>query len=132
MQLDRYRMKLLIGGMIILILILGVFFAVKPRDFFREARNVTRKNHMQIIMTAVYAYMVDNDGVFPDCIPKTGQPAVKVKECYDELKPYFMNLFLEDPDPEQSYMIEYAPDEKEEKIRIFSTAPEARNIEVIR
>lgn len=132
MQLDRPKINLLIGGMIILILILGVGLAVKPRDLFREARNVTRKNHMQVLITAVYAYAVDNNGFFPDCLPEPGLPAVSIKECYDELSPYLLHLVLADPDPEHSYMIECVPGEIEKRIRIFSTAPEAKNLEIVR
>ena len=132
MQLDRLRINLLIGGMVILILVLGVGLTVKPRDFFREARNVTRKSHMQVLMTTVYSYAVDNNGFLPDCIPKAGQPAVSIKECYDELNPYLLHLVLADPDAEHSYMIEYVPGEIEKRIRIFSTAPEAKNFEIIR
>jgi len=132
MQLDRSKINLLIGGMIILILILGIGLAVKPRDLFRGARNVTRNNHMQVLMTAVYAYAVDNKGLFPDCLPEPGLPAVGIKECYDELSPYLLHLVLADPDPKHSYMIEYVSGETEERIRIFSTAPEAKTLEVIR
>jgi hypothetical protein len=132
MQFDRPKTNLLIGGMIIFILVLVVGLAVKPRDFFREARNATRKNHMQVLMTAVYSYAVDNNGSFPDCIPEAGRPAVSIKECYDELSPYLLHLVLADPDPKHSYMIEYAPGETEKIIRIFSTAPEAKNLEIVR
>lgn len=132
MQLDRPKIHLLIGGMIILILILGVGLAVKPRDLFRGARNATRNNHMQVLMTAVYAYTVDNKGFFPDCLPEPGLPAVSIKECYDELSPYLLHLVLADPDPKHSYMIECVPGEIEKIIRIFSTAPEAKTLEIVR
>ena len=132
MQLDRPKINLLIGGMIILILILGIGLVVKPRDFFREARNATRNNHMQVLMTAVYAYAVENNGFFPDCLPGPGLPAVSIKECYDELSPYLLHLVLADPDPEYSYMIECTSGEIEKRIRIFSTAPEAKNLEIVR
>jgi len=132
MQLDRSKINLLIGGMIILILVLGVGFSVKPRDLFREARNATRKNHMQVLMTAIYVYAVDNNGLFPNCIPEPGQPAVSIKECYDELSSYLLHLVLADPDPKYSYMIEYLPGEAGKRIRIFSTAPEAKNLEIVR
>jgi hypothetical protein len=130
MQLDRSKTNLLIGGMIILILVLGVGLALKPRDLFREARNATRKNHMQVLMTAVYVYAVEHNGFFPNCIPEPGLPAVSIKECYDELSPYLLHLVLADPDPKYSYMIEYVSEEK--RIRIFSTAPEAKTLEIVR
>jgi len=132
MQFDRPKINLLIGGMIILVLVLGIGFALKPRDLFREARNATRRNHMQVLMTAVYVYAIDHDGLFPDCIPEIGQPAVSIKDCYAELSPYLLHLVLEDPDSKQSYMIEYVPGKTEKKIRIFSTAPEAKKLEVVR
>lgn len=87
---------------------------------------------MQVLMTAVYVYVVDNNGLFPDCLPEPGLPAVSINECYDELKPYLLHLVLADPDPKYSYMIECVPGEIEKRIRIFSTAPEAKTLEVIR
>ena len=118
--------------MIVVILFLTVGLAVKPRDFFREARNATRQNHMQVLMTAVYTYSFDHDGVFPDCIPEPGLPAVGINECLEELKPYLLHLIMAEPDSRYSYMIEYLPGETEKIIRIFSTAPEAKSLEVIR
>jgi len=132
MQFDRPKINLLIGGMLILVLLFGVGLALRPTDFFRKARNATRINQIQVLMTAVYTYAVGHDGLFPDCIPELGQPAVSVSECHDELSPYLMHLVLEDPDPKYSYMIEYLPVKKERVIRIFSTAPEAKNLEIIR
>jgi len=132
MQLSKSEIHLFIGGMIILILVLGIGLAVKPGDLFRETRNATRKNHMQVLMTAVYAYAVDNNGFFPDCLPEPGLPAVSINECYDELSPYLLHLVLADPDAEYSYMIEYVSGEIEKGIRIFSTAPEAKNLEIVR
>lgn len=133
MQLDRSKINLFIGGMIILILVLGIGLAVRPGDLFREARNVTRQNHIQVLMTAVYTYAADHQGTFPKCLPEPGQPAVRINECFEgELSPYLLHLVLADPDPEHSYMIEYVPGEKEQRIRIFSTAPEAKNLEIVR
>lgn len=132
MQFDRPRINLLIGGAIILILVSSVTLAVRPRDFFREARNATRRNHMQILITAVYFYAADNNGIFPECLPAPGQPAVGINECFDELRPYLLHLVPVDPNPGYSYMIESIPGESEKKIRIFSTAPEAKNVEVVR
>jgi len=132
MELDRPKINLLIGGIIILILVLVIGLTIKPRNFLREARNATRKNHMLVLMTAFYAYAVDHDGVFPDCLPEPGLPAVNIKECFDELRPYLLHLVLTDPDTEYSYMIEYVPGEAEKRIRIFSTAPEAKTLEIVR
>ena len=131
MQIDSSKIKLFVGGMIVLILILTVSLSIRPRDLFREARNTTRRNHMQILITAVYAYAIDHEGLFPDCLPRAGQSAVSIKECLDELSPYLMHLVLADPDPEHNYMIEYIYEETG-GIRIFSTAPEAKNLEVVR
>ena len=115
-----------------MILVLGVGLAVRPRNLFKEIRNTVRMDHMQVLMTAVYSYAMDNDGLFPHCIPELGQPAVNINECYDELRPYLMHLVLADPDTKYSYMIEYVPGETEKKIRIFSPAPEAKNLEIVR
>lgn len=132
MHLDRPRINLIIGGMIIIVLVLTVIFAVRPKNFFRQTRNVTRQNHMKVLMTAIYSYATDNNGVFPECLPGPDQPAVTIEKCFDELRPYLMHLVLIDPDPKYSYMIEFTSEEAEERLRIFSTAPEAKDIEIIR
>ncbi len=132
MQLNRPKINLLIGGMIISVLVLGVSFVLRPKEIFKETRNATRRNHMQVLMTAVYAYAVDHNGLFPDCLPEPGLPAVSINECYDELSPYLLHLVLADPATEYSYMIECVPGETEKIIRIFSTAPEAKSLEIVR
>jgi hypothetical protein len=132
MHLDRSRINLIIGGMIIIVLFLTVIFAVRPGDFFRRTRNATRQNHIRILITAVYSYATDHNGLFPECLPDPGQPAVNINECLEELKPYLMHLVLLDPDPKYSYMIEFASGGTERELRIFSTAPEAKNIEIVR
>ena len=87
---------------------------------------------MQVLMTAVYAYAMDHNGVFPYCIPEPGLSAVSINDCLEELKPYLLHLVLVDPDSKYSYMIEYLPGETEKRVRIFSTSPEAKSLEVIR
>lgn len=132
MKLDRQKIQLIVGGMIIFAVIFGVILAIKPRTFFKEARNATRRNHLQILMTAIYTFSMENQGNFPECLPEPGQPAVKIDECLDELRPYLMHLVFADPDPNYNYMIESFLENGEKKIKVFSNAPEAKNLTIIR
>jgi len=133
MESHKSKIDLLIIGIIVLVLVLGVGLVLRPGDFFKESRNITRQSHMQLLMTAVYAYATDHNGVFPDCLPETNQPAVNINNCYDELTPYLMHLVIVEPDhPKHSYMIEYVHEGTEKAVRIFSTAPEAEKLENIR
>ena len=101
---------------------------------FREARNGTRLSHMEVLMYAVYQHALERGGVFPDCVPGPNQPAVSLDQCDEELEVYIKNPGLwRDPNaPEQKYMIEHLLEEGMERIRIFSTDPEAKNVEVVR
>lgn len=128
----KSKIDLVVIAIIILAVVLGVGLAVNRIGIFKETRNLTRYHHMQLLMTAIYSYIVDY-GVFPNCIPEPGQPAVKAEECYEELSPYLINLVIKEPGhPKYNYMIEYISGEEDGAIRIFSTAPEAENLEVIR
>lgn len=130
-MLDKSKIELITIGIIIFVLILGVIFAAKPGRLLKEARNATRINHMETILSALYGYTIDNQGLFPPCIPDSGKGAVDITECA-ELLPYtYKDRFPADPQPNAKYMIEYLP-KIENRIRIFSTAPEAKEVKVIR
>jgi len=113
-----------------LVLILGIVWVVGPRDIFRETRNITRESHMELLMTAIYVYASDHQGFFPECLPGPDQPAVDMRDCYNELRPHLRHLELIEPDPEHTYMVEYVSGG--DALRIFSTCPEAKDLEVIR
>ena len=132
MNQHKPKVDLIVIGIIVLVLVLGVGLIVKPGDVFKEAENITRNSHMQLLMTAVYTYAAEHKGAFPDCLPGINQPAKSMRNCYDELQPYLLHLELIEPDSRYSYMIEHISGERGEMIRIFSTAPQAKNLEVIR
>ncbi len=133
-MIERSKIKLItmavIGG-VVLIIILGIVLAVKPRVLLQKARETTRTSHMETILNAVYVYTIDNQGFFPPCIPDPGQGAVDVTSC-TELLPYlYRSQFPVDPDTNAKYMIEHLAG-TENKIKISSTAPESKGAEVIR
>lgn len=130
MYQHKPKIDLVVIGIIMLVLILVIGWVVGRRDIFKETRNISRQNHMQLLMTAIYVYASEHEGNFPDCLPEPNQPAVDLKECYNEIRPYLMHLELIEPDPEHAYMIEYVS--RGDALRIFSTSPEAKNLEVIR
>jgi hypothetical protein len=131
-MIDNSKIKLItviIISSVVLILFLGIIFAARPATLLKEAKASTRTSHMITILGAVYMYSIDNRGAFPPCILVEG--AVDITEC-TELIPYlYQGRFPIDPEPKAKYMIEYIPG-TENKIRIFSTAPEAKGAEIIR
>lgn len=123
------RIPIIIVGTIVIILFLGIIFAARPVTLFKETKNLTRTSHMQTILGAVYMYSIENQGASLPCLLNKG--AVDIAEC-TELLPYlYLGRFPLDPDLKAKYMIEYIPG-KENKIRIFSTAHEAKGVEIIR
>jgi len=128
MALER-RQKIIVALYIFVALafVVSIILGANLPKKFREARNLTRKRHIQMIFEAVYAYYVLYNK-FPDCIPQSGEP-IEVKKC-GEIKP-FLTSFPSDPLSDKDYFIQYFDKEKT-KIRIFSNAPEAKGIEIIR
>lgn len=57
--------EILIAIAIISILAVSVFVALDPITRFQEARNSTRINDVNSILTAIHSYIVDNDGALP-------------------------------------------------------------------
>lgn len=127
-NLNKQRVVLILMGLILVWFILQIALSISPWALFRETRNITRQNHLNLIADTVYFYLLRN-GKFPDCIPQPGSPAVSITKC-PELKDYLTHL-PQDPDPEQEYLIEYLTEQKD-KIRVYSTSPEAEGIEVIK
>lgn len=129
MHQHKSKIDLIVIAIIVLTIVLGVGLAVNRIGIFKETRNLTRYHHMQTLMNAVYSYIIEH-GFFPKCLPEPNQPAVSITECYEELTPYLVHPVIREPGhPKYTYMIECLP---EKRIRIFSTAPEAKKIEVIR
>ena len=131
-MIDKSKIKLIsviVISSIVVFIFLGIILVSKPAVLFKEAKNTTRISHMQTILGAIYLYSVDYQGAFPVCIP--GQGAVRASEC-TELIPYlYLGRFPLDPDSKAEYMIEYIPETKG-RVRIFSTSPEAKGIEIMR
>ena len=123
------RITIIVISSIVLILSLGIIFAARPTTLFKEAKNTTRISHMQTILGAVYMYSIDNQGAFPPCIP--GEGAVDAAKCTELISYLYLGRFPFDPDAKAEYMIEYIPGNKS-KIRIFSTASEAKGVQIIR
>ncbi len=130
-MIDKSKIELGIIGVVAFVLILVSILAVKPWLLLKEARNATRISHMETILNAVYVYNIDNRGFFPPCIPSPGEEAAEITKC-EELLPYlYKGGYPTDPRSNAKYMIEYSP-EGENKVRVFSTAPEAKGVEIIR
>jgi hypothetical protein len=117
---------LLVELLVVFAFIVSIIVAVNLKKTFKEARNLVRGRHMEAIINAVYTYYIVYHK-FPDCIPESGE-AVEVTKCKEiEL---FLTSFPKDPSPGQKYFIEYL--KEREGIRVFSSSPEAKKIEIIR
>jgi len=69
--------ELLIVVAIITILASAAIVAINPGKHFTQTRNATRWNHMNSVANGVYAYVVDNQGTYPDCLyDVAGDPIV--------------------------------------------------------
>lgn len=130
-MLDKSKIELIVIASIILIFILGIIFAAKPGRLLKQARNAARISHMGTILNAIYGYTIDSQGFFPACIPDFGKGAIHVSECAELLPYIYEGQFPKDPYPDAKYMIKYVSG-AENKVRVFSTAPEAQGLEVIR
>jgi len=125
---DKQKIELATIGFILLVLILVVVYAIRPSALFKESRNATRVNDMENAMTAVWAYAAGHRGIFPLCIPIEG--STSLNNCMEELAPYLI-AFPKDINPNYEYRIGYIPG-FENRIKIYSTAPEAEGIIIIR
>ena len=125
--LEREKIILLVQLIVVLVFVLSIVLAVNFKKTFRQTRNVVREQHMEAIVNAVYTYYAINHK-FPDCIPKSGK-TIDVTRC-KEIEP-FLTYFPKDPSPHQKYLIEYF-NKKRGAIKVFSSSPEAKGIEIIR
>ena len=125
MQINRQKIELTIIAFVLFMLVLGVFFAIKPFSMFKQSRNATRENHMQTIMVAIYSYAVDHEGFFPDCIPEEENKPIEIGVCKEQLEMNISGPFPVEPDSNYKYMIERIG---KKRFKIFSTAPEAKEI----
>ena len=126
-KLDRRKVILSIQIFIVFIFILSIVVGINLQEKFKQARNLVRLKHMETIMNAIYTYYIVNQK-FPDCIPQSGDP-IEVEKC-KEIES-FLTSFPKDPSKNQKYFIEYVSENKN-GIRIFSSSPEAKGIEIIR
>jgi hypothetical protein len=126
-KLDKRKVILLVQALIIFALVFSIIGATNLKKVFKDTRNLVRGRHMEIILNAVYTYYLIHNK-FPECIPEPGK-AIEISKC-EEIKP-FLTSFPKDPLPEEEYLIEYF-NENKENIRIFSSALEAKEIEIIR
>ena len=125
-KIGRKKITLLVELLIILVFVFSIIISINLRGTFKETRNLVRERHMEAILNAIYTYYIIYHK-FPDCIPQSGK-AVVVTQC-KEIKP-FLTSFPKDPSPGQHYFIEFL--HNGEGIKIFSSAPEAKGIEIIR
>lgn len=125
MQINRQKIELIIIGTVLFIVVAGILFAINPFNTFKQARNATRENHMQTIMIAIYSYAVDHDGFFPDCIPEEENKPIEIEACREQLEKNISGTFPIEPDSKHKYMIERI---EKNRFKIFSTAPEAKEI----
>ena len=97
-----------------------------------EARNSTRWSHMDAIGNAVYTYTTEHQGAYPPCIPAYPDKA-DVAKCSDDLVPTYISALPKDPQASKGYYYEIGFDNADQnRIKIDSTAPEAKGVEVVR
>jgi len=127
--------ELLIVIAIISILAAAVIIGINPARNFRNARNATRWNQMNVIATAVYSYAVEHGGDFPPgCIGAEGTPIDIITDptdpdywCCDAvtgdpiLVPDYTHALPKPPQAGEVYQIQF----EGEAIKITSDATEA-------
>jgi len=103
--------ELLIVIGIIAILAAAVIVSINPGQQFVQARNATRRNHMNTIATAVYSYVVENDGQYPECEDDVLDSAdfIDVALC-TELTPDHISSIPDDPEESANYQIKLTGD----------------------
>lgn len=116
--------ELLIVIGIIAILATAVIIAINPGEQFKEARNATRRSHMNAIANGIYGYVIKN-GDWPECMADAeaceegaehgtcGEegdeycPFIDVSDCADELVPTYLPSIPSDPLNNNSYRIRF-------------------------
>ena len=106
--------ELLIVIGIIAILAAAVIVAINPGQQFAQARNSTRRSHMNSIANAVYSYSIEHGGTYPDCITETAGDTsddwsgTPIGNCFDDAEGTtelvdYMSQAPEDPQDDESY-----------------------------
>jgi len=130
-MLGESKVELITIGIILFTLVSIIVFGIKPGSLLKEARNATRINHIGAIRNAIYGYAIDNQGASLPCILDFRNAAVGISDC-PEILPYMYDSRLPlEPSKGAQYMVEYVS-EKQDRIRVFSTAIEAKGIETTR
>lgn len=128
MDWKSQKIELITIGLLVTIFISVILFAVEPFQVFSNARNHTRRMHMETIISALNGYIADN-GFYPDCIPKEKEGATPAIRCKEELAGDITgSKFPTDPVSDYQYMFNRV---NENRVVIFSTAPEARDIKIV-
>jgi len=141
--------ELLIVIGIIAILAAALIVGLNPAERFKQARNATRWSHLNTISSTIMAYVVDEQGDYPPCIPiveedlvdddyetlfaggeEDGEDwGVNVNVCGD------LDITADDPSDGAFYKVGWisdggTPSEPTNKLLIWSTAQEAIDEEV--
>jgi len=134
--------EIIIVVAIIAILASAVIIAINPAKNLRQARNATRWTQMNAVANGVYSYVIDQKGLFPECLYLDGATRT-VRYIYDaattspnlwglrdladcaELEPVYMGKFPAEPQG-AAYRIGFMTDATtSDRIIIRSTAEEA-------
>ncbi len=126
-KIERQKIILIVQIFIIFTFIFSIIISVNLRGTLRETRNLVRGRHMEMIINAIHTYYIVNNN-FPECIPVSGE-SVEVEKCQEVGS--FLTSFPRDPLVDENYFVEYF-NKRRENVRVFSSAPEAKEVEVIR
>ena len=132
-------MEVIIVVAIIAILASAVLIALNPAKNLRDARNATRWSQMNSITNGIYSYVIENKGVYPDCVATDtndydrilydDEPdeapwgLVDIETC-DDLMPIYLPSFPKEPQ-DKEYLIGYIDATSSDRIIIRCTADEA-------
>ncbi|HXK32305.1 MAG TPA: prepilin-type N-terminal cleavage/methylation domain-containing protein [Candidatus Paceibacterota bacterium] len=129
-------MEVIIVVAIIAILASAVLIALNPAKNLRDARNATRWSQMNSITNGIYSYVIENKGLYPDCLStttgriiydedasSTAWNLVDIETC-DELTPIFLPSFPKEPQ-DKEYVVGYMDATSSDRIIIRCTADEA-------
>ena len=130
--------ELLIVIGIIAILAAAVIVAINPGQQFAQARNSTRRSHLNSVANAVYSYSIEHGGTFPDCGTEDGLPEddgtdnwIDLNGCSTDLDDYMSQLPTDpqgdDATPGDMYQIRLG--EGGNNIQLQSTADEWQELD---
>ncbi|OGZ18543.1 MAG: hypothetical protein A2Z68_00860 [Candidatus Nealsonbacteria bacterium RBG_13_38_11] len=129
-------MEVIIVVAIIAILASAVIIALNPAKNLRDARTATRWSQMNSIANGVYWYLIENAGVYPQCLASgtervvydedatsTNWDLVNITGCTD-LTPVYLPSFPKEPQG-KNYVIGFIDSTSSDRIVIRCTADEA-------